>query len=242
MGTLILGSTGANVDVLQKQLLEAGESIDLGELRQAYFGPSTKAAVIDFQVHHVDAHGHPLSQDGVVGPKTAAALANPSGGPHLVDGWVSDLVHCDPRVRPVVTAAVSEIGVMESPPGSNRGPRVDVYTGLSGDDPGQPWCAAFVSYCWAQAVDGSPFGKKMSVLKIRDWAAHENRFIGASTLAQPGDLGLILLASGHGHVEMIVAPEVKGELISLVGGNVANGVRSTRRLRSAFSHMVRPLP
>lgn len=239
--TLVIGMASDAVGALQQQLLESGESIDPGELRQAYFGPSTKNAVLDFQTHHVDQNGRPLAQDGLVGPETQYALDNPSGGPHLVSGWAADLVSCDPRIRPVVTSAISEIGVMESPPGSNRGPRVDVYTGLSGNDTGIPWCAMFASWAWSHAVGGSPFGILASALKLRDWGAQNGQLIGTSTLAQPGDVGIILRAGGHGHVELIVAPERAGTSLCLVGGNVGDAVRSTLRLRSAFSHMLRPL-
>jgi hypothetical protein len=238
---LIIGMSNNDVGDLQQKLIEAGESVDPGELRQQYFGPSTKSAVLDFQTHHVDAQGHPLAQDGVVGPATLAALENPSGGPHLVSGWAADLVKCDDRIRPVIAAAVGEIGVAESPNGSNRGPRVDVYTGLSGNDTGIPWCAMFVSWVWGHAVGGSPFGTLASALKLRDWGAQNGRLIGTGTLAQPGDIGIILRAGGHGHVVLMVSNELAGVSMSCVEGNCANAVRATLRLRSAFSHMLRPL-
>lgn len=48
----------------------------------------------------------------------------------------------------IVRIATAEIGVTESPPGSNCGPRVDEYKAATwlNPKPGWPWCAAFV--CW----------------------------------------------------------------------------------------------
>jgi hypothetical protein len=51
--------------------------------------------------------------------------------------------------------AVSQIGVMEQPPGSNRGPEVDRYLTAVGLDPTRgsfPWCAAFVFSCFDEAA------------------------------------------------------------------------------------------
>ncbi len=48
--------------------------------------------------------------------------------------------------------AIAELGVKDSPPNSNRGPRVDQYlaaVGLGGQ--AQPWCAAFVTWCYREA-------------------------------------------------------------------------------------------
>lgn len=52
----------------------------------------------------------------------------------------------------LVTIATAEIGVMESPRNSNRGPRVDQYKAATSLNPREawPWCAAFVCWCIAQ--------------------------------------------------------------------------------------------
>jgi len=64
-GMLRLGSTGAEVSELQRQLRTLGEHVDVdGE-----FGPQTDAALRHFQA------GHGLVVDGVAGPLTWGALA-----------------------------------------------------------------------------------------------------------------------------------------------------------------------
>lgn len=47
--------------------------------------------------------------------------------------------------------AVQEIGVHEIG-GNNRGPRVEEYLASVGLPPGQPWCGAFVYFCYQQAA------------------------------------------------------------------------------------------
>jgi peptidoglycan hydrolase-like protein with peptidoglycan-binding domain len=65
--TLRSGSTGVAVRGLQRRLLGAGYGTDEIEI-DGHFGPQTEAAVKAFQ----EASG--LEADGVVGPKTWAAL------------------------------------------------------------------------------------------------------------------------------------------------------------------------
>ena len=53
----------------------------------------------------------------------------------------------------VVAIAKTQIGVMEEPPGSNRGKQVDKYHQSVGLNPsaGNPWCMAFVYWCFMEA-------------------------------------------------------------------------------------------
>lgn len=51
--------------------------------------------------------------------------------------------------------ALDENGQREAPPGSNRGPRVDVYLRAAGLDPDRgryPWCSAFVTWALREAM------------------------------------------------------------------------------------------
>lgn len=65
-GTLKLGDRGAQVRILQRALASLGYS--LGAIDGRY-GPSTQRALARFQ------HAAKLTADGIVGPKTLAALA-----------------------------------------------------------------------------------------------------------------------------------------------------------------------
>jgi hypothetical protein len=238
---LKIGDRGVDVGDIQQQLIEAGEQIDQSELNQAFFGPSTKIAVLDFQSSHLDPTGHPLVADGLVGPFTRLALAKPQMPTEsfIADGWRGELPKApNDDALTAVAVAVGEIGTKEDPDGSNRGPRVDMYEGSSWL--GAPWCALFVSWCWSRAHSGSPFGVQASALKMRDWGARNSALLGASDVLLPGDVGIILRAQGRGHVELVASTEIEGKL-SLVGGNVSNAVRGTVRERGAFSHFMRPI-
>ena len=52
-----------------------------------------------------------------------------------------------PEIPVHVAIALSQVGVRESPKGSNRGHQVDVYTGGRPE----PWCAHFVAWCFREA-------------------------------------------------------------------------------------------
>ena len=56
-------------------------------------------------------------------------------------------------LKEALKVAVSQIGVMEKPLGSNRGPEVDKYLASVGLGPGQFWCMAFVYYCFDKAAN-----------------------------------------------------------------------------------------
>jgi len=239
--TLVIGSSGKEVGELHQLLLESGEKIDAGELRAQMFGPSTKTAVLDFQSSHVDPKGHPLAQDGMVGPVTYAALQNPCEPVErfTAAGWRLDLNECRSQERIVVEKAAGEIGTQENPLGSNRGPKVDQYTGEKWL--GQPWCALFVSYCWKYADGGSPFGSLASAYKIRSWGIEKAALIPNNEPARPGDIGVIMRAQGRGHVALVVGKELPGEKLRCVEGNNGSAVRGTLRDREQFTCIVRPL-
>jgi peptidoglycan hydrolase-like protein with peptidoglycan-binding domain len=120
------------VGSLHQQLLEAGETIEKSELDTGAFGPSTLAAVRHFQASHVDERGHALQEDGMVGPSSIWALMHPNAGYAnarlTAPGWRAEPSVMREAIRPVMLAAIGEIGVREQPDGSNSGPRVDVFT------------------------------------------------------------------------------------------------------------------
>lgn len=235
-----MDAVGGDVGELHQRLVEAGEQIDVGELHSAAFGKSTLIAVKDFQARHVDPRGRGLTVDGVVGPATWAALANPREPVEkfIADGWRQEPSLANHEAMHAVMAAVAEIGQKEIPPGSNRGPRIDLYNGP--DYVGSPWCAALVSWAWSRTPGGSPFGKKTSALKLYSWAKTNGKLLEAGAFLLPGDVGVLLRSGGRGHTEIVCAREFEGK-VSFVGGNVANACRGTLRARDAFEYYFRPV-
>ncbi|WP_271581185.1 peptidoglycan-binding domain-containing protein [Bradyrhizobium sp. CCBAU 45389] len=72
--TVKRGSKGSGVRLLQEILKHyADPQLDPGAI-DGDFGPHTETAVKAFQASHVDFNGNPLKADGIVGPKTWAAL------------------------------------------------------------------------------------------------------------------------------------------------------------------------
>lgn len=213
---------------IAQALLEAGYDpgpIGLGE------------ALREFQAAHVGPDGHRLAVDGIFGPRTAWALAHPGAKDapqgHTAPSWRRGDDSWPDGTREALSAAVAEIGVREDPDGSNRGPRVDVFTT---PDLGTPWCAWFVSWAWSRRDGGSPFGRIGGVHRLWDWGAERGRLV---TSPRPGDVFLILRNEVHGHCGLVCA--VEEGACSTVEGNASNAVRGLVRPRSSLTHFLRPI-
>ncbi len=213
------------VRAIQHRLNEVG----CGPLEEnGVFDSRTENTVQLFQVRFLDADGAPLQVDGKVGPITWAALFGTQSVP---------VVHevTDPLLARVLDVASSQIGVMELPPGSNRGPQVDQFLRAVGLDPTEgsfPWCVAFVYWCFEQAARGlqkpNPMIKTAGVLdhwqkaglqgirRIKSDQAIEN-----PSLVQPSQIFVISTGEGHGHSGLIEV--VKGGKLTTIEGNTNAG-------------------
>lgn len=216
------GDRGDAVGAVQQRLIEAGLGVDAGELAVHSFGPSTVAAVMAFQ------SSQGLGADGVVGPKTEAALAHPRAV-FVAAGWRIEAP--GGALGAVLWDAHADIGKHETPDGSNDGPALAKFrTG------GQPWCAFAVSTWFEKA--GSPFGRIGSVWGIRDWAAKNGKLLAAGDALAPCDVFLILRGGGHGHTGLVSA--VDGNRLSTIEGNCGNAVRACVRDRGTIQAFARP--
>ena len=190
------------------------------------FGPETADAVELFQARSVDQHGSPLLVDGSVGPMTWAALF---GAVPAVD------VAETPLHTAVLKIASSEIGVMEEPPGSNRGPKVDTYLRSVGINPASgsfPWCAAFVYWCFQQASQKlevpNPAIRSAGVLESWNRAGSSGVPRISSIEAQkepglvkPGMVFVLSAGSGNGHTGLV--EQVDGVVLTTIEGNTNTG-------------------
>ncbi len=91
----------------------------------------------------------------------------------------------------MVAIAAAEIGVKESPPGSNNSPRIAQYRSATAGAPGPgPWCAYFTS--WVAREAGAPVGPNGSgfgsVDALYSWAQSAGKALPRGAQPQPGDM------------------------------------------------------
>jgi len=96
-------------------------------------------------------------------------------------------------VQSVIDKAASQLGAQEHPRGSNDGPEVRAYLASTGLGKGNPWCAAFLTWCVKQIEKSTDqdiaFPNTASCDVILAFAkTHEIRH----TSPEPGDVFLVL--------------------------------------------------
>jgi hypothetical protein len=220
------------VKAIQQKLNEAG----LGpfDLTGTY-GPKTVNAVKLFQATHRDQNGLPLEIDGRVGSLTWFTLFGPNSIV-VVENASSVLL------TNTIEIAQSQIGVMEDPPGSNRGAKVEEYQASVGIDAGTFWCAAFIYWCFQQACENA--GRRNPVLKTGHCMTHWNRTPGKKiagtdavnkpSLIKPGHIFIIHTGGTHGHTGLV--EKVEGGFIHTIEGNTnpsgsSNGIGVFNNMR-----------
>ena len=221
-------SDAAIVTDVQRRLVERGcGPLDVN----GQFDNKTRAAVRLFQARFPDRTGAALVVDGKIGPLTWEALFG-EGSVTAVTGAADSLL------AKTIEIASGEVGVMEEPPGSNRGPKVDQYLRAAGLDPAQgsfAWCAAFVYWCFDQAAQG--LGRPNPVIRTAGVLDHWRRagqkgvprLAAAEAIGDPGRIrpGMIFVldtGGGSGHTGFVERVE-GGRLITLEGNTNDGGSR-----------------
>jgi hypothetical protein len=208
------------VKALQQQL----NSLGCGLIEEdGAFGPDTRSAVRLFQARFPAPAGGPLSIDGRVGPLTWAVLFGPGTVPTFDEAPA-------PLLGKAVEVARGQLGVMEEPRGSNRGPQVDAYVRSVAIDPRSaiPWCMAFVYWAFLQAATG--LGRDNPVVRtggaLEHWRQAGRRGIpripGEEAAANPGLVrpGMIfLLSTGGGRGHGGIVTRVHGGTMRTIEGN-----------------------
>ena len=195
------------------------------------FGTDTANAVKLFQIRHTDLHGRPLEVDGEVGSDTWGALF---GRATL---YASKPKSSNKLIAKVLEVATGEIGVREEPPGSNKGKRIGEYQRAAGVDPGEPWCVAFIFFCFATAAQalklknpieqaGCKTGGVLDLwnrarrakgvtLVLRDEALND------PSKVKPGMIFVVSTGGGNGHVGFV--SNVTGNRLETIEGNTNDG-------------------
>lgn len=220
------GETDASIMIpIQKRLKELG----CGDLQgTGTFADKTDAAVKLFQSRFTDTDGNPLDIDGEIGVQTWAALFGKETVPKPPAVPDSGLM------QKALQFAVSQIGVKERPPGSNKGEEVEEYLASVGLGGGFAWCMAFVYWCYDQAAEelgiNNPVFKTGGVLK--HWEEAGNNGIPRITTEQarnkpsrilPGMVFVIDTGDpgGAGHTGFV--EKVIGDTLMTIEGNTNLG-------------------
>lgn len=190
----------------------------------ATVGQATKL----FQSRFTDLDGQPLKVDGQVGPISWAALF----GADAVPASTGPIA---PLLARALAVAASQVGVMEQPVGSNRGPKVDQYLKSTGTPLGSAWCAAFLYFCFDQAA--RELGRANPLVRTGGVLAHWNgartrgiprlltdNAIANPSLVHPGMIFVISHGAGTGHTGLVEAVEA-GKLVTIEGNTNDNGSR-----------------
>jgi len=180
------------------------------------FGRLTVNAVKTFQSRHCDLNGFPLVIDGRVGVLTWTGLFG---------GGISNLTALSPLQMNVLEIASKEIGVVEDPPGSNMGKRVNEYLASVGMDPGHAWCAGFVFLCYKEAA--AKLNRMNPVVKTAGCLDHWRRTRGYKivskgavdnpALIEPGSIFIMSRGGGYGHTGIVKS--VNDGYINTIEGN-----------------------
>ena len=195
------------------------------------FGTNTANAVKLFQIRHTDLHGRPLEVDGEVGSDTWGALFG------RATVYASKAKPSNKLIAKVLEIATGEIGVREDPPGSNKGKRIGEYQRAVGIDPGEPWCVAFIFFCFASAARALKMKNPMetadcktgSVLDLWNRARRAKRTqillhddaLNDPSKVKPGMIFAISTGGGNGHVGFVA--NVIGNRLETIEGNTNDG-------------------
>ncbi len=151
-----------------------------------------------------------------------------------------------PLGQRIAAIAAAELGVEESPKGSNDAPRIAEYrTATVGSSPA-PWCAYFTSWVGRQA--GIPIGEGGKgegwVPAVKEWGESTGRYIPpGSAPPQAGDMVLFDRA-GDGvldHIGIVTGVAADGS-ISTVEGNSSDAVSARRYGPGEYAGLVRLAP
>ena len=205
------GDQGPEVKEIQTLLTEKGFLTN--EEINGIFDNETHRAVRMFQAQNLDQHGQPLTVDGKIGELTWWSMHNPK--PIIQTHSVVDFLQTptanmggSQRGRAALAVAIDELkaGAGEIG-GNNRGPFVKKY--LNGVvSQGNPWCAGFLSFCFAQHPAGIPFSYTVGArdvlrqFKNKGWTQPPN----SGYSPKPGDVvgwWRESLLSGKGHIGLV---------------------------------------
>jgi CHAP domain-containing protein len=132
-------------------------------------------------------------------------------------GWLGRLrrQHEGRGAQAVLAYARKHLGVVESPPSTNRGPMIDRWNRATGTAVGSPWCGNFANAClMAAGFPSEPWLKLCSAIEGNARATKGGwRWTGSP---RPGDLILFTVGGAANHVG-IVESVADGAVVTIEG-------------------------
>jgi hypothetical protein len=120
--------------------------------------------------------------------------------------------------RVIVERALRSIGMLEEPPGSNRGPDIDALNLRAGVPVGSYWCASWAGSVWQDAGAEVPNGYA-SCDRWMEWAKQTNRW--TTTTNSPGCAVLYGKLGDATHIGILV--RTSPMILSIEGNTSVEG-------------------
>jgi hypothetical protein len=134
----------------------------------------------------------------------------------------------EPLAAKALEIALSNLGVKEDPPGSNRGHAVDIFLRSVGLDPERgayPWCAAFLCYCIQQAREAIPVPLQFKRSGRCERLVELNQAL-LLPRAEAGAVFVHLKPNGDGHTGFVTAVREDGSIETCEGNSDSAGSRT----------------
>lgn len=115
----------------------------------------------------------------------------------------------------VLELAAGELGVREA--GRNRGARVEMYQATAGAQPGDPWCASFVVWCFLEAAQalGLPMPLPVTPGVLKLWRRSDPNLHWHA--ASPGAVFILDHGGGLGHCGLVEDVRADGTMLTIEG-------------------------
>lgn len=211
------------------QIQRALKARGYGPFARGTFDADMERSVKLFQAQNVDGSGEPLVVDGKVGSFSWGAL--------FPDTLVPQAEAASALMLQTLAVGISQIGQMEEPLGSNRGPMVDTYLRATGAPLGLAWCMAFVYWCGNTAAQ--QIGRDNPLPRTAGCLDHWNRARSSGAaqripradayanpaLIKPGQIFIMDFGGGLGHTGIVEALLPGGRLRTIEGNTNTGGSR-----------------
>jgi len=186
------------------------------------FENETFSAIKLFQARNTDSAGNALKIDGILGAISWGALFKNSSSGVIINAP-------NPLLASALKIALTQVGQMENPVGSNWGQPVKEYLNSVGLNSPNSWCMAFVYWCFNKAAlelgRSNPLVKTGGVLKgWNDTTALKivtKDAISNPTLVLPGQIFILSTGGGFGHTGIVES--VSAGILTTIEGNSNEG-------------------